>query len=110
MRTQPRWKRLRVYPEDRDPGRIKGVCPVVCGILWGIGTRYHYKSVNKNPSIVTGQWAEQIRDCNNRPEAIKIKQDQFRMRMQGFKVLAKHTIKQLDDSPAESGMNSAFLL
>ena len=28
------------------------------------------------------QWAEQIRDCNNRPEAIKITQDQFRMLMQ----------------------------
>lgn len=66
-------------------------CDRIKALIWeGDGFLLLYKRLN----IGAFRWPRSA------DEAIEITQDQFRMLMQGFEVLARHPIKQLDDPPA----------
>lgn len=66
-------------------------CDRIKALVWeGDGFLLLYKRLN----IGAFRWPRSA------DEAIEITQDQFRMLMQGFEVLARHPIKQLDDPPA----------
>ena len=66
-------------------------CDRIKALVWeGDGFLLLYKRLN----IGAFRWPRSA------DEAIEITQDQCRMLMQGFEVLARHPIKQLDDPPA----------